>query len=277
MKTHETLLLETALDDKIELNRRMNETLEAMARAIFKSWFVDFDPVKAKAEGKTPKGCSPEMTNLFPDSFTDSDLGPIPTGWRIGKIDDVSETNARTLGKDDHLDVIEYVEISQVNRGDIAGTTVYRRGKEPSRARRRLRHGDTVLSTVRPERKAYFLCLDPSEQLIASTGFAVVSPHPNTWAFVHSALTMPTVFDYLGHIADGGAYPAVRPEIISSYEIVIPSDELIASYHQQCAPLYETAALNRRESRTLASIRDALLPKLLGGEIRIKGKERFTQ
>ena len=74
------------LDDKIELNRRMNETLEAMARAIFKSWFVDFDPVRAKAEGRQPEGMDADTAALFPDSFEDFALGKIPKGWRVGKV-----------------------------------------------------------------------------------------------------------------------------------------------------------------------------------------------
>src|SRR5579875_2137625 len=89
------------LDDKIELNRRRNRTLEAMARAIFQSWFVDFDPVRAKAAGKKPPGLKPELAALFPDRFEDSPLGPIPKGWRVGTVGEVAELNGWTLGKRD--------------------------------------------------------------------------------------------------------------------------------------------------------------------------------
>jgi type I restriction enzyme S subunit len=99
------------LDDKIELNRRMNQTLEAMARAVFKSWFVDFDPVRAKA-ARRDRGLPKPLADLFPDSFEDSELGKIPAGWRVGTVDDVAIINARTLGGNDSLDTIDYIEIS---------------------------------------------------------------------------------------------------------------------------------------------------------------------
>src|SRR5450756_2124972 len=133
------------LDDKIELNRRTNETLEAIARALFKSWFVDFDPVRAKSEGRDP-GLPSHLADLFPDSFEDSELGEIPNGWKVMAIGDLADVNARILDRTDRLKVIDYVEISEVTRGQVANVVRYERGTEPSRARRRLVHGDTVLS-----------------------------------------------------------------------------------------------------------------------------------
>jgi type I restriction enzyme S subunit len=229
-----------SVDDKIELNRRMNETLEALAQTLFKSWFID-----------------PTRNGL-------------PEGWRYATIAELCEINSWTLGKGDQLDQMEYVEISEVMRGNIAKTHYYERGEEPSRARRRLRHGDTVLSTVRLDRGAYFLCLNPSPNLIGSTGFAVLTPTKAPWSFVHAAVTQADVFGHLGQHADGGAYPAVRPEIIGSLEVALPNKrEQVEEFHRVCAPLYERAELNRHESRTLAKLRDALLPKLLSGGLRV--------
>src|SRR5207249_3398827 len=119
----------------------------------------------------------------------------------------IAEINSWTLAKKNQLDRIEYVEISEVSRGNIANIQIFERGNEPSRARRRLRHGDTVLSTVRPERGSYFLCLHPSPNLIASTGFAVITPTKVPWSYIHAALTQPGIFEQFGHLADGGAYP----------------------------------------------------------------------
>ena len=265
------------LDDKIELNRRMNETLEAMAQAIFKSWFVDFNPVRAKAEGRDT-GLPKAIADLFPDSFEDSGLGEIPAGWNVVTVADVAEINARTLACTDSLDVIDYIEISEVMRGEIANIVQYERGTEPSRARRRLRHGDTVLSTVRPERGAHFLCLNPPETLIASTGFAVLSPRDRHWAFLYSALTHRAVGEKLGRLANGGAYPAVRPDAVSGLTLVAPTDpRLLLGFQKIVGSLYERAAQNRVESRTLATIRDTLLPKLISGELRIKDAEKVVE
>ena len=257
-----------ALDDKIELNRKMNETLEQMAKALFKSWFVDFDPVHAKAAGRQPTGMDKATADLFPAHFVYSTDGMLPVGWRDATIKEVSEINGWSLGQSDNLESLEYVEISEVNRGDISNITTYPRGEEPSRARRRMRHGDTALSTVRPDRGSYFLALNPPENRIVSTGFAVLTPTKVPWSFLHAALTRPEVSDHLGVLADGGAYPAVRPEIIGAMKVALPNDsKVLESFHRFCAPLFEQAEANRIESRTLATLRDTLLPKLLSGEL----------
>ncbi len=265
------------LDDKIDLNRRMNETLEAMARSIFKSWFVDFEPVRDRAEGRNT-GLPKNIADLFPNSLVESDLGPIPKGWKVSSAADIAEINACTLGRADVLDIIDYVEISEVMRGEVATVTRYNRGSEPSRARRRLRHGDTVLSTVRPDRGAFFLCLHPSGSLIASTGFAVLSPRGGHWAFLYSSLTQPEFGESLGRLADGGAYPAIRPEAIIGLPLVVPNNApILAAFEKLARPLFELAAQNRTEAKTLASLRDTLLPKLLSGEIRIQAAEKTVE
>lgn len=259
------------LDDKIELNRRMNETLEGMARALFKSWFVDFDPVYAKAKGHRPKGMDAETAKLFPSSFQESEIGQVPNGWKVTPACEVADINGWTLGKSDEVDPIQYVEISEVSRGDIGDIQLFARGQEPSRARRRLRHGDTVLSTVRPDRRSHFLCLNPTPHLIASTGFAVLSPTTVPWSFLYAGLTQADVFEHLGQHADGGAYPAVRPELVGQMQLAIPGDSaVLEAFHDVCAGLFEKAANNRHQARCLASTRDSLLPVLLSGEVRIR-------
>jgi type I restriction enzyme, S subunit len=259
-----------ALDDKIELNRRMNATLEAMARALFQSWFVDFDPVRAKRKGRQPAGLDAETAALFPAAFQGSDNGKLPLGWRHSDIAEVCAINAWTLGKNDVLSTLEYVEISEVSGGNITNIANYERGEEPSRARRRLKHGDTVVSTVRPDRGSYFLSLNPPKNRVASTGFAVLTPTKAPWSFVHAAMTQPEVFEHLGQMADGGAYPAVRPEAIGAWKVALPGERLILeAFHRSCAPLFERAEANRAQSRTLATLRDTLLPKLLSGELRV--------
>ena len=157
-----------------------------------------------------------------------------------------------------------------MSRGDVANIVTYNRGDEPSRARRRLRHGDTVLSTVRPERGSYFLALNPPKNRIASTGFAVITPTKAPWSFVHAAMTQPEVFDHLGQMADGGAYPAVRPEIVSAWKVAWPNEQkLLDAFHRICAQLFKQAEANRQQSRSLAILRDTLLPKLLRGELKL--------
>jgi type I restriction enzyme S subunit len=141
------------LDDKIELNRRVNETLEAMARALFKSWFVDFLPVRAKVAARTQTGdpirlpaataaqagakaesrpggtgLPKPLADLFPDSFEESELGEIPAGWRVLTVEDIAEINAWTLSRSDPLPVIDYIEVSEVMRGEISTIVRFARG-----------------------------------------------------------------------------------------------------------------------------------------------------
>ena len=259
-----------ALDDKIELNRRMNATLQAMARALFQSWFVDFDPVRAKLDGREPVGLDSATAALFPEHFEHGEHGMLPVGWRHAAIEELCAINAWTLGKNDHLEMLEYIEISEVSRGNIANIATYPRGEEPSRARRRLQHGDTVLSTVRPDRGSYFLALNPPENRVASTGFAVLTPTKVPWSLIHAALTRPEISDYLGQMADGGAYPAVRPEVIGAIQVTLPNEpEILEAFHRACAPLFVQAESNRTQSHTLATLRDTLLPKLLSGELSV--------
>ena len=256
------------VEGKIELNRRMNATLEAMARALFRSWFVDFDPVRAKAEGREPAGMDAATAALFPDEFENSDLGEIPKGWRVMRIDELAEINSWSLTNSYTIDPIDYIEISEVSKGEVYSIQRYPMGKEPSRARRRLRHGDTVLSTVRPDRESYFLAYEPEPTLIASTGFAVVTPTIAPWTFVHVALTRPEIFEYLGQVADGGAYPAIRSDVVARIEMMWPANPaLVQQYHRQCEGWLAMAERNKQQSRTLAALRDVLLPRLLAGEI----------
>jgi type I restriction enzyme S subunit len=257
-----------ALDDKIELNRQMNRTLEAMARAIFKSWFVNFDPVRAKAEGRQPSGLKPEIVDLFPDAFEDSELGEIPRRWEVGTLAALGSLNPETWSKETRPAVINYVDLSNTKWGRIDAVTTYSKQDAPSRAQRILRLRDTIVGTVRPGNGSYaFICEDG---LTGSTGFAVLRPLRPTYAeFVYLAATAGENIETLSHLADGGAYPAVRSEVVARTPVIRPTDGLLQRFSRAVAPLLDKIAANERESRTLAAIRDTLLPKLISGELRV--------
>lgn len=263
------------LDDKIELNRRMSETLEAMARALFKSWFVDFDPVRAKAEGREP-GLPHPLAGLFPDRLVDSELGEIPEGWKVGRLADVTSLNPEVWSKKTRPAEMRYVDLSNTKWGRVEAVTVYQATNAPSRAQRVLRPGDTIVGTVRPGNGSYALISEGG--LTGSTGFAVLRPNaPQFESFVYLAATAGENIDALAHLADGGAYPAVRPEVVAATPTVRPHDELLRRFATACSPLLEKNAHNERESRTLAALRDTLLPKLISGELRIRDAERLVE
>jgi Type I restriction modification DNA specificity domain len=162
-----------ALDDKIEINRRMNETLEAMARALFKSWFVDFDPVRAKVEGRDP-GLPGVIAELFPNNLLDSELGEIPDGWRVGMLSNMARLNPEVWSTYTRPAVIDYVDLSNTKWGRIEAVACYDHEAAPSRAQRVLRPGDTIIGTVRPGNGSYALV--SQNGLTGSTGF--VTTHP---------------------------------------------------------------------------------------------------
>ena len=257
------------LDDKIELNRRTDETLEAMARALFTSWFVDFDPVRARAEGRQPAGMDAETAALFPDGFEDSPLGEIPRGWRVGKLGDVVKINARSIARDYAHAEIQYIDISSVSEGRLEGTTPFTLADAPSRARRLVEHGDTIWSTVRPNRKSYLFIHNPADNLVVSTGFAVLTPCSIPPSYLYAWTTTDEFVDYLAYNADGSAYPAVLPNRFADALVLLPPAQLLQRYEQQVGPIRNLISQNELGSRTLASIRDALLPKLLSGEVRV--------
>lgn len=237
----------TTLDDKIELNLQMNQTFETMAQAIFKDWFINFK---------------------FPD-FNGELYNGLPIGWRKSLIKEICEVNSSTLSSKEKIDEIHYIEISEVDKGIIKEIKIFKRGEEPSRARRKLKHGDTVLSTVRPNRGSYFLALYPNENLIASTGFAVFSPTSVPFTFLYLFLTNEEQLEFYGKMADGGAYPAINPSVIMNMEINLPTNEILEMFHNITGNLLIKAFNNLAENKILSETRDTLLPKLMRGKIEI--------
>jgi type I restriction enzyme, S subunit len=262
------------LDDKIELNRRMNATLEEMARALFKSWFVDFDPVRAKAEGRDP-GLPHEIADLFPDGFEESAVGEVPRGWRIGGLDNFAVLNPQSWSKATRPAFINYVDLTNTKWGRIETTVEYAEPDAPSRAQRVLGPGDTIVGTVRPGNGSYAYVTE--DGLTGSTGFAVLRPRKFQYReFVYLAATTRDNIEALAHLADGGAYPAVRPEIVIATQVLCPTDAVLFEFARTASPLLAKMAQNERESRTLAALRDALLPKLISGEVRVGDAKRFV-
>jgi type I restriction enzyme S subunit len=262
------------LDDKIELNRRMSETLETTARALFKSWFVDFDPVRAKMAGRDPNLPKP-LADLFPSRLVDSELGEIPAGWEVGTLTSLSALNPEGWTKNSRPAEIEYVDLANTKWGRIDAVTRHASADAPSRAQRILRPGDTIVGTVRPGNGSYALISRAG--LTGSTGFAVLRPtFPTCTTFVYLAATSRENLETLAHLADGGAYPAVRPEVVAATPAVVPDSNVLTAFSRATDSLFAAIAQNERESRTLAALRDALLPKLVSGELRVADADKLV-
>ena len=265
------------LDDKIELNRQMNQTLEAMARAIFRDWFVDFGPVRAKMEGQDPY-LPPELWDLFPDDLVDSELGEIPDEWEVKALSRVSHVNPESWSSKNRPDGVEYVDLANTKWGVIESTQCFPWEEAPSRARRVLRSGDTLVGTVRPANGSYsFIGRDG---LTGSTGFAVLRPsHPRYRELVYLSATAPDTIDWLAHLADGAAYPAVRPETVGGTEIATPATgtEVLDWFSKAIGPALDKMEANKEESQLLAALRDTLLPKLVSGQLKIGNQSDSAQ
>ena len=260
------------LDDKIELNRQMNETLEATARLFFKDWFVDFGPTRAKAEGQPPY-LAAELWELFPDALDADDK---PMGWREGTLADIARLNPDVWGSKNTPLSIEYVDLANTKWGEIEQTQVFAWDKAPSRARRILNPGDTIIGTVRPGNGSFALV--GKSGLTGSTGFAVLRPQrPECREAIYISATSPETIETLSHLADGAAYPAVRPEVVASQPIIVPGHNCLEAFSRLTAPLIDAMLANRQESRTLSQTRDLFLPKLMSGEIRLRDAERLVE
>ena len=260
----------SALDDRITLLRETNATLEAIAQALFKSWFVDFDPVRAKLEGRTPEGMDVATAALFPDGFEESELGLVPKDWRVGTLADLSHLNPESWTAKNHPESVTYVDLANAKDNEIASVTDFDFDEAPSRARRVLRGGDTIVGTVRPGNRSFAFIHEPASNLTASTGFAVLRPSAieNT-EFVYLAATQDSSIEHLAHVADGGAYPAVRPDVVSGLQIVVPDVQVLKAFHAVAVSLLAKVSENQKQAQTLATLRDTLLPRLISGALRL--------
>lgn len=260
-----------AIDRKLQLNKATNQTLEQMAQAIFKSWFVDFDPVKAKVNGEQPEGMDATTASLFPEKL-DSETG-IPAGWSQGVIADIAKLNGKSWTKKKHPDEVYYVDLANTKNGVIESVTFYDFEDSPSRARRVLNPGDTIVGTVRPGNRSFAYIGETEQPLTGSTGFAVLTPKEEYWSsFVYLATTNDDSIDEYARLADGGAYPAIKPAVVAETECAIPSKEIAEKFWQLTGSMLKKAHQNRLENEDLAALRDTLLPKLLSGEIELETK-----
>ena len=255
-----------ALDDKIELNRRMSATLEAMARALFKSWFVDFEPVRAKAEGR-PSGLPPALDALFPASFEASKLGEIPSGWGVGTLGDVAVERRQGVRLEEMAPGTPYIGLEHMPRRSIAlsewGTTD---GLASNKSR--FEQGDILFGKLRP----YFhkVGVAPLDG-VCSTDIVVLAPMTDDWfGFVLGHASSDDFVDYTDAGSTGTRMPRTKWKDMARYTVALPDRALAAAFNERVNPLVVRIASAIRGSRARATQRDALLPRLVSGEVRVE-------
>jgi type I restriction enzyme S subunit len=261
-----------SLDDKIELNRRMNQTLEAIARALFKSWFVDFDPVRAKAAGRNP-GLPPDLAALFPDSFQDSELGEIPRGWKVGTLGDVADNPRRGVQPTEIEATTPYIALEHMPRRCVAlsdwGTAD---GLESNKFE--FRRGEILFGKLRP----YFhkVGIAPVDG-VCSTDIVVVTPREEKWfGFVLGHISSAAFIEHTNAGSTGTKMPRTGWGEMARYAVVLPPDGIAEAFTEQIHLAVAHILASIHQSRTLAAIRDALLPRLLSGQLWVKDVQGFV-
>lgn len=264
------------LDDKIEILRRQSETLEAMARALFKAWFVDFEPVRAKMGGRWRRGESlsgmpAELWERFPDRLVESELGEIPEGWEAGRLGDVAEHPRRSLQPDTIEPSLPYIALEHMPRRCISlfewGVA---EGLESNKFE--FKKGDVLFGKLRP----YFhkVGVAPIDGVCSTDIVVMTARCPEWFGLVLSHASSDEFVEYTNAGSTGTKMPRTSWTDMARYEIVLPPKFVAEAFTALTGPWIERIIAAIHESRTLAQLRDTLLPKLISGELRVPN---FTQ
>lgn len=256
------------IDKKIELNQRMNETLEAMARALLKSWFVDFDPVRVKVVGRKPEGMDAATAALFPAAFNDDGL---PEGWAWGTLGKIVDSVGATVQPNQTSPDTPYIGLEHMPRRCIALSEWEGAGKVTSN-KFAFTRGDFLFGKLRPYfHKVGIAAIDG----ISSTDILVVRPkREEFYAFVLSVISSNEFVGYTDKTSQGTKMPRTNWKDMARYELVLPDKDVALAYNSAVKPMLEQIIANVHESRTLSALRDALLPKLISGELLIEEAKR---
>jgi len=263
------------LDDKIELNQQMNQTLESIARTLFKSWFIDFDPVRAKMDGRQPAGMDAETAALFPDEFEDGGaIGQIPKGWKPGVLKDIAENPKRTIHPEQIPAGTPYIGLEHMPKRNIS---LFDWGLSDNLESNKFqfKQGEILFGKLRP----YFHKVGVAIQDgVCSTDILVIVPKYSEWfSLVLAYVSSDGFIDYTNMSSDGTRMPRTNWQVMGQHPIVIPSVELAQAFNFKISIIVQTIRSHIFQAKTLASIRDVLLPKLLSGEIRVKDAEKVVE
>jgi type I restriction enzyme, S subunit len=276
------------LDDKIELNRRMNETLEEMARTLFKSWFVDFDPVRAKLDGRQPAGMDAETAALFPAEFQDSELGKIPKGWEVKKLGEetVVDRGLSYKGKflaEDGMPMHNLNSIFEGGEYKKKGIKFY---SGDYRERHKIRVGDLVIANTEQGHNRLligFAALIPpfwgQEGIFSQHLYKLVARESShlTSNYLCHFINYPRNQQIISGYANGTTVNMLPADALQKPTVLIPTKDLVNKFSDVDVQIRKKCLVNQEHSQSLASLRDTLLPKLLSGELRIKDAEKFVE
>ncbi len=261
-----------ALDDKIELNRRMNATLEAMARALFQSWFVDFDPVRAKLDGRSPMGLDPATAALFPDAFQESPVGQIPAGWRTIPLYETAQwVNGAAFRSEDFCETgygRPVIKIGELKDGIGPQTRWSRRASGSDQV---IDTGDLVYSwSGSPDTSLDAFLWSGRQGLLNQHIFKVITPTSAEKRFVYYVIQhlRPVLVETARNKQTTGLGHVTVADM-KRLRVCWPNTTVLTAFDRHVAPIFDKAFANTLQSRNLATLRDTLLPKLLSGELSV--------
>ncbi|HEY9503272.1 MAG TPA: restriction endonuclease subunit S, partial [Pyrinomonadaceae bacterium] len=263
-----------AFDDRIALLRETNITLEAIVQAIFKSWFVDFDPVRAKMEGSAPEGMDEETAALFPNEFEESTLGLVPRTWAIGKLGDVAQTVRTKVQPSGLNEGVNYVGLEHIPRKSIA-LTDWSEASGVESVKTAFNEGDILFGKLRP----YFhkVVIAPMTGVCSTDILVCRAIEPNYYGFVVMHLFSEALISYADRLSNGAKMPRVNWKDLAAYDVIIPPVKIAAAFTKILGPLAESIEANIHRARTLAKLRDTLLPRLISGQLRLPEAEALTE
>jgi type I restriction enzyme, S subunit len=254
------------LDEKIGLNQRINKTLEAIAQALFKSWFVDFDPVNTKAEGQEPEGMDEAIAALFPSSLTESNAGLIPEGWFLGKLGDIAY-NPRTGVEPTEISLdVPYIGLEHMPRRSIS-LYEWEGAEKVTSTKSAMQTGDFLFGKLRP----YFhkVGISPING-ITSTDILIVRPKSDCFnSYLLMLISSVQFVEYTNKTSQGTKMPRTNWQDMSRYESIFPDEQVFIAYDTLVRPMFHRITANIHENKTLVDIRDSLLPKLISGKLRV--------
>ena len=268
------------LDDKIELNRKMSETLEAMARTLFKSWFVDFDPVRAKMEGRDP-GLPREIADLFPSRLVESELGEIPEGWEFKPIGDLAEIVGGSTPKTRRREYWEDGKHHWVTPKDLSALSVPvlldTERKITDAGLTQISSGLLPKGTVLLSSRAPIGYLAIAEVPVAvNQGFIAMKPRRGTSNLFLLRLVSAAHEEIVSH-ANGSTFLEISKSGFRPIRTVTPTAPVMQAFDRMSRPMYRRTVTLERESRALVALRDSLLPRLISGELQLHAAKELLQ
>jgi len=259
------------LDDKIELNQQMNQTLEAIARALFKSWFIDFDPVRAKLDGRQPAGMDAETAALFPAEFEDSALGKIPKGWKVGALgEEFKITMGQSPPGSTYNAIGDGLPFYQ-GRSDFGFRYPSLRVfcNAPTRF---AETGDTLVSVRAPVGDINMA----HQKCCIGRGVAAIRHKQGSRSY--SYYSMRSLSEHFAKFeAEGTVFGAISKQDFLKILYLVPPQNLVSKFEELAYSLDQKVEIQEEQSFNLTSMRDALLPKLLSGEIRVQDAEKLVE